>query len=304
MEKIGESTKDKGGKYYPINKAEDIKQIIPMIYTGIKESFVLTYWSCSKEKDTVVLSLEVKKDKSTNFRDDIKYYPKEKTQDPSIWTCKKREIIIGIIAIGIIIIALAVFLILNMIKKRKYRIEKDEEKMLREQDSRENQRRYDELYNQYQETINSFESQKYVSQADKEKIMKLEERLSTASKTLPGIAVKPIDTRRRTMILTKTQGAVPPAGASLLVRNGRQAGQKVTISEFGILIGRTEGGLLLQDDTVSRKHARIFLSEGKFIIEDLNATNGTFVNGKRINQSVIYPNDIIRIGSIELLFNN
>jgi len=304
MEKIGESTKDKGGKYYPINKAEDIKQVIPMIYTGIKESFVLTYWSCSEEKDTVMLSLEIKQDNSTNFRDSIKYYPKEKTQDPPVWNCKKRELIIGIIVIGVLILALLIFLILNMLKKRKYRLEKEEEKILREKDARENQHKYDDLYNQYQETLNSFESQKYVSQTDKDKIMKLEEQLSSASKTIPGIAAKPIDTRRRTMILTKTQGIAGTGTATLTVRNGRQAGQQTAVSEYGILIGRTEGGLILQDDTVSRKHARIFIKEGKFVLEDLNSTNGTYVNGKRISQCILNKNDIIRTGNIELLFNN
>ena len=306
MEKIGESTKDKGGKYYEIKKAEDIKQIIPMIYTGIKESIVLTYWSCANEQDTVNLSVEVKKGSSINVKDSIIYFAKNKTQDASIWTCKKKEIIIGIIVIGALIIILVVFLILNLLKKRKYRVEKEEEKTLREQEARVNQQRYDELYNQYQDTLNSLESQRYLSQSDKEKIMRLEQNLSNASKTLPGISAKPIDTRRRTMLLTKSDEFPEISGgkATLLIRNGTQSGQQITISEFGLLIGRNEGGLIIQDVTVSRRHAKISVSENKYFIEDLNTTNGTFVNGIRTNKSVLNPGDILKLGNIELLFNN
>ncbi len=39
---------------------------------------------------------------------------------------------------------------------------------------------------------------------------------------------------------------------------------------------------ILQADTVSRIHARIFRKEGSYYIEDLNSTNGTFVNGKEL----------------------
>jgi VWFA-related protein len=305
MDKIAESTKDKGGKYYEISKAEDIKKIIPMIYDRIKEEYVLSYWSCAKENDTVNISLEVKKEKSTNYID-YSYFAKEKNQDPPVQECKKKELLIGVIVIGVLIIALAIFLILNILKKSKYRKEKDREKMLREQESMENQQKYDGLYNQYQDILSQMDNQKFVSESDKEKIMKLEQMMNNASKTMVGVVPKQIDFRRRTMILTKSPetsvGASSGAIHSLTVMNGRQSGQQVQVQEFGVLIGRTEGQLILQDETVSRRHARIYFENGKYNIEDFNSTNGTFVNGRRISASSVNPGDIIRVGNIELQF--
>ncbi len=54
---------------------------------------------------------------------------------------------------------------------------------------------------------------------------------------------------------------------------------------------------------VSRRHAHIFSYHEEAIIEDLNSTNGTFVNGVRISRCVLQNNDVIRIGDATLLFS-
>jgi len=75
--------------------------------------------------------------------------------------------------------------------------------------------------------------------------------------------------------------------------------------EESLIIGRSENqcGLSLTDDPeVSRKHCELFIGEnGKPIILDLDSSNGTFVNGVRIQSN--YPleiNDIITIGRVEI----
>jgi adenylate cyclase len=72
------------------------------------------------------------------------------------------------------------------------------------------------------------------------------------------------------------------------------------------LIGRALGqnNLLLDDEKVSRRHARVRRAGSSFLIEDFNSVNGTFVNGKRINCTVLTDKDTITIGNCTLLFDD
>jgi len=57
----------------------------------------------------------------------------------------------------------------------------------------------------------------------------------------------------------------------------------------------------LEDSNVSRMHAVIEVtSDGKVEIADLNSTNGTYVNGEKVNRTVLYSGDQIRIGDVRL----
>ena len=65
-----------------------------------------------------------------------------------------------------------------------------------------------------------------------------------------------------------------------------------------IEIGRSsELDMVLVEDMVSRRHARITADDGVLEIEDFGSTNGTFVNGKKINQTEIEKGDRILIGT-------
>lgn len=67
-------------------------------------------------------------------------------------------------------------------------------------------------------------------------------------------------------------------------------------------IGRApDNDLAITDPTVSAYHARIYTYLTASYIEDLDSTNGTFVNGKRISKHILKAGDIVRMGSHELL---
>ncbi|MCP3138456.1 FHA domain-containing protein [Pyxidicoccus xibeiensis] len=65
-----------------------------------------------------------------------------------------------------------------------------------------------------------------------------------------------------------------------------------------IVIGRSsELDMVLVEDMVSRKHAKISFADGKITIEDLGSTNGTFVNGEKVKQARLKEGDRILIGT-------
>jgi pSer/pThr/pTyr-binding forkhead associated (FHA) protein len=77
-----------------------------------------------------------------------------------------------------------------------------------------------------------------------------------------------------------------------------QGGEFPLKTEKQIVIGRSsELDMVLVEDMVSRKHAKITVAAGKVTIEDLGSTNGTFVNGEKIKQARLKEGDRILIGT-------
>ena len=63
-----------------------------------------------------------------------------------------------------------------------------------------------------------------------------------------------------------------------------------------ISIGRNQSNqLLLPSQSVSAYHAQIYFEDGRYMLEDLKSTNGTYINGVRINKKSLQPGDEIRI---------
>lgn len=77
-----------------------------------------------------------------------------------------------------------------------------------------------------------------------------------------------------------------------------QGGEFPLKQDKQIVIGRSsELDMVLVEDMVSRKHAKIMISAGNITIEDLGSTNGTFVNGEKVKQARLKEGDRILIGT-------
>jgi hypothetical protein len=72
-----------------------------------------------------------------------------------------------------------------------------------------------------------------------------------------------------------------------------------------VLIGRDpQNDVVLDDRRVSRKHAEVRLRLGRYTLYDLQSTNGTYVNGRRVAEKVLEDGDKISVGGLEILFRS
>jgi pSer/pThr/pTyr-binding forkhead associated (FHA) protein len=86
------------------------------------------------------------------------------------------------------------------------------------------------------------------------------------------------------------------------ISQGNQAGLSADLGSGTIMIGRgADCQLILDDDYVSTRHARVVGAPNGIYIEDLGSTNGTYVNGQRITApTTITLADTVRIGKTML----
>jgi hypothetical protein len=78
--------------------------------------------------------------------------------------------------------------------------------------------------------------------------------------------------------------------------------EEKTIEDLPAVLGRLDRCAWSVDDaSVSREHARLFMSGGRLCIADLNSSNGTFVNGKKVSRSAVEHGDTIRLGRISFV---
>ena len=91
-------------------------------------------------------------------------------------------------------------------------------------------------------------------------------------------------------------------GFALIVEKGPRAGMTFVLHLGTTTVGRhPDSDIFLDDVTVSRHHCR-FVSTGETLsLEDAGSTNGTYVNGERVEEGRLSPGDEVMIGRFHLI---
>jgi pSer/pThr/pTyr-binding forkhead associated (FHA) protein len=86
------------------------------------------------------------------------------------------------------------------------------------------------------------------------------------------------------------------------VVEGPNAGHTYRFDRDELIVGRlTYCDIVINQKNVSRQHARLLTTAGDYFIEDLNSTNGTFLNGKRVlARTRLKDRDLIRVYNVTL----
>ncbi|HVK67133.1 MAG TPA: FHA domain-containing protein, partial [Polyangium sp.] len=89
---------------------------------------------------------------------------------------------------------------------------------------------------------------------------------------------------------------------SVIISEKGGAERREAFDRAEINVGRVQGNdLMLPKGNVSKRHARLVLRDGRFIVSDLKSTNGTYVNGRKIGQpTIVREGDKIYIGDFVL----
>ena len=86
---------------------------------------------------------------------------------------------------------------------------------------------------------------------------------------------------------------------TLLITGGPLKGRRLRLG-MALEIGR-QAELSIDDHEISRRHALLRVTDGDVRVEDLGSTNGTWVNGKRVQAALLRPSDQLSIGTTSMI---
>ncbi len=108
-----------------------------------------------------------------------------------------------------------------------------------------------------------------------------------------------------TLVITESEGrdCLRVRKTKLLVISGSLQGREFIVNRDVFTVGSgTHTDLRLEDSTVSKRHCEILVDENGYLIKDLNSTNGTFVQGVRVDSAHLAPGSEIRLGKVRIVF--
>lgn len=195
--------------------------------------------------------------------------------------CKANPILSGGSVLILLGIASAIYFFYQDQKKKKHR---EEQKFL-------------ELSKRQKDEAEQLSSQ---LQAQKSELDLLKSRERAEKQRLEEKHLQELNSKREKelMRLMKLIGSVPRIDC---IVSGKSFVFNITKPE--VLIGRSsECDLCLNYPTVSKKHCKINFTGDRFLLEDLGSSNGTILNSKGVQQSVIKNGDVVRLGEVVLNF--
>ena len=93
--------------------------------------------------------------------------------------------------------------------------------------------------------------------------------------------------------------------AKLVIQTQGMTGRTHELKVDKTTIGRVEDNTFqIAESSVSSHHCEVLLRGQDVVVKDLNSTNGTFINGEKITESVLKPGNTLRVGQIELRLEN
>lgn len=118
--------------------------------------------------------------------------------------------------------------------------------------------------------------------------------------TAPAYRLKSQQTRKERRAIARIERERP---RRLIITKGPDSGRTVDLTEDLIILGRAEDAkVVLTDEYCSSKHARLIRrADGRWILEDMGSTNGTFLQERKLTgPTVVGIGEVIRLGRTEL----
>jgi S-DNA-T family DNA segregation ATPase FtsK/SpoIIIE len=88
---------------------------------------------------------------------------------------------------------------------------------------------------------------------------------------------------------------------SLAILSGPDQGKIVVVDRPKMVLGRSDSDIVLADPEISRQHAVVEIYEDKYLVRDLNSTNGTFVGDRRITAEEVENHGEFRVGGSRMM---
>ena len=102
-----------------------------------------------------------------------------------------------------------------------------------------------------------------------------------------------------------SEGTLPAAATTPRLLGGLESLRlpaPVVLKRFRTIVGRRNADVCVEDPDISRQHAVIERYDQRYLIRDLGSTNGTWVNGRRIEVEILCPGDVVQLGGTRFLF--
>ncbi len=127
-----------------------------------------------------------------------------------------------------------------------------------------------------------------------QRVRRMPADVAQTSSSAPSVEPRPASKPSRDVTIANLNNA-----KRLVITSGAKEGLEIQLTAEPITIGRSaESGLVIRDDYTSTHHARLFFWGDKWAVQDLDSTNGTYLDDARVTVPTPVPlNTPIRIGT-------